>query len=331
MLAFAFFLVVGVNLVPAAALTRAALERVDEGVVDVNVALSYQGGRGAGTGLVLSSNGEVLTNNHVVRGATSISVLDAANGRTYPATVVGYDRDVDVAVLKVSGARGLRRAPLGSSTALRVGVPVTAIGNAGGLGGTSATNGTLTGLDRSITAEDEFGGAEVLKGLLQTNAPLQPGDSGGPLVSAAGKVIGIDTAGSSKLSRFSSAVGYAIPINQALRLARAIEGGRASAAIHVGPTAFLGAATEDAPYFNGGSYGQAIVVTGVTPDSPATQVGLVPGDVITSFDDTLITSNAALTNLLLSVKPGTSVELGWLDQRGNPMTAAVALASGPAQ
>ncbi len=320
----------GVNLVPAAALTQAALKRVDESVVDVSVTLSDA--KGAGTGILLSSEGEVLTNNHVVRGATSISVADVANGRTYSATVVGYDRDADVAVLKLRGAHGLRRAPLGSSAHLRIGVPVTAVGNAGGGGGTpSATSGTLTAFDRSITAEDEFGDAETLKGLLETSAPLQPGDSGGPLVSAAGRVIGMDTAGSSRLSRLSSVVGFAIPINKALRLARAIEGGRASGAIHVGPTAFLGATTEEAPYNKGGSITERVVVTGVMPGTPAAQVGLVPGDVITSFGDTLISSNIALTDLLIRAKAGMSVEVGWLDQQGNSMTAAVTLASGPAQ
>ena len=329
---FAILLVAGVNLVPAAALTQVVLKRVDKSVVDVSVTLSYQGAKGAGTGILLSSGGEVLTNNHVVLGATSISVVDVANGRTYSATVVGYDRDADVAVLKLSGARGLRRAPLGSSARLRIGAPVTAIGNAGGGGGTpSATSGTLTALDRSITAEDEFGGAETLQGLLETSAPLQPGDSGGPLVSAAGRVIGIDTAGSSRLSRLSSVVGYAIPINKALRLVRAIEDGRSSGAIHVGPTAFLGAATEEAPYNDGGSITERVVVTDVIPGTPAAQVGVVPGDVITSFEDTLITSNTVLTNLLIHAKPGMSIEVGWLDQQGASMTTAVTLASGPAQ
>jgi S1-C subfamily serine protease len=326
----AVLFIAGVNLVPAAALTQAALKRVDESVVDLSVTLSDA--KGAGTGILLSSEGEVLTNNHVVRGATSISVVDVANGRRYSATVVGYDRDADVAVLKLRGAHGLRPAPLGGSAHLRIGVPVTAVGNAGGGGGTpSATSGTLTALDRSITAEDEFESAETLKGLLETSAPLQPGDSGGPLVSAAGRVIGMDTAGSTRVSRLSSVVGFAIPINKALRLARAIEAGRAFGAIHVGPTAFLGASTEETPYNKDGSITKGVVVTDVIPGTPAAQVGLVRGDVITSFGGTLISSNTVLTNLLIGAQPGMSVEVGWLDQQGSSIAAVVTLASGPAQ
>jgi S1-C subfamily serine protease len=330
--AFAILFVSGVNLVRAAGLTQVALARVDESVVDVNVTRSYQGATGAGSGILLSAGGEVVTNNHVVAGATSISVVDFADGRTFSATVVGYDRDADVALLKLSGARHLRRAPLGSSARLRIGDPVTAVGNAGGLGGKpSATSGALIALSRSITAEDEFGSAEALKGLLETSAPLQPGDSGGPLVSAAGRVIGMDTAGSSRLSRLASAVGYAIPINTALRLAREIEDGRASGAVHVGPTAFLGAVTEEAPYLNGGSVTQGPVVTDVIPGTPAAQVGLVAGDVLTSFADTQITSNAAMTDLLIGAKPGMRVELGWVNEQGSSMTSIVTLGSGPPQ
>lgn len=329
--AVAFLFIAGLIAVPAGALTQVALARVDESVVDVNVTLSFQSGKGAGTGILLSSGGEVLTNNHVVAGATSISVVDVANGRTYRASVAGYDRDADVAVLMMSGAHGLRPAPLGSSDHLRIGEPVTAVGNAGGFGGTpSATSGTLTALDRSISAEEEFSGAETLKGLLETSAPLEPGDSGGPLVSATGKVIGMDTAGSSRLSRSSPMVGYAISIDNALRLAKAIESGAASGTIHVGPTAFLGAATEEAPYLSDGSITQGVVITDVLPDTPAAQAGLVPRDVITSFEGRQITSNSTLTDLLIGSKPDKSVELGWLDQQGRSVTATVTPTSGPA-
>ena len=176
--------------------------KVAPALVDVNSTFGYQGAQGAGTGVVLSSTGEILTNNHVIDGATKISVTDVGNGKTYDATVVGYDASHDVAVLQLHGASGLQTAKLGDSAAAAVGDPVVAIGNAGGTGGTpTSAGGSITALGQSITASDELGGtSEQLSGLIQVNANVQAGDSGGSLVNSAGQVIGIDT------SRFRGAV-----------------------------------------------------------------------------------------------------------------------------
>ena len=155
--------------------------------------------------MVLTANGEVLTNNHVVDGATSIKVRDIGNGRTYTATVVGYSSSNDVAVLQLNGASGLSTVTIGNSSSAAVGQQVVALGNADGKDGTpSVATGKLTGLGTSITAQDQGSGtAEHLTGMIQTNADIQPGDSGGPLLNAKGEVIGMDTAASSaQLQRF---------------------------------------------------------------------------------------------------------------------------------
>ena len=147
---------------------------------------------------MLSSNGVILTNNHVIDGATSISVTDIGNHKTYTASVVGYDRTKDIAVLQLHNASGLQTATLGNSSNASVGEDVVGVGNAGGTGGTpSAAGGTVTALNQSITASDDGDGtSEQLSGLIETNADIQPGDSGGALVDTSGDVLGIDTAAS---------------------------------------------------------------------------------------------------------------------------------------
>jgi S1-C subfamily serine protease len=179
---------------PAAVATK-----VSPGLVDVNTVLGYEGARAAGTGIVLTSDGEILTNHHVVEGATSISVTDIGNGKTYTASVVGYDATQDIAVLKLKDASGLETAKTGDSGKVALGDDVVGVGNAGGVGGApSYAAGDVTGLNQSITATDENGqNPENLTGLIQTDANIQAGDSGGPLVNSAGEVIGIDTAGGS--------------------------------------------------------------------------------------------------------------------------------------
>ena len=218
--------------------------RVDPAIVDVTSTLGYQGATAKGTGIVLTSNGEILTNNHVINGATSVKVTDIGNGKTYKATVVGYDESHDIAVLQLSGASGLTVASTGDSASAGVGDDVVALGNAGGAGGTPAVaSGAITALNQSITASDEGSGtSEQLTGLIQTNANIQAGDSGGPLVNSHGQIIGIDTAASSSYqfgsgnggfggndggsgssgSSGSTTQGFAIPINTALTIAKQI-------------------------------------------------------------------------------------------------------------
>jgi S1-C subfamily serine protease len=172
--------------------------KVNPGLVDINTELGYQGAAAAGTGIVLTADGEILTNNHVVEGATSIKVTDIGNGKTYTASVLGYDRSHDIAVIKLANASGLTTESLGDSNSVQVGDAVVGIGNAGGTGGTpSAAAGKVTALNQSITASDESSSSsEQLTGLIQVDADIQSGDSGGALVNANGQVIGVDTAAS---------------------------------------------------------------------------------------------------------------------------------------
>jgi S1-C subfamily serine protease len=311
--------------------------KVDPALVDVNSTFTYQQAQGAGTGIVVTSTGEVITNNHVVNGATKISVTDLGNGKSYSATVVGYDSTHDIAVLQLQGASGLKTATFADSSKLAVGESVVAIGNVGGTGGTPTTaGGSITALNQSITASDDLDGtSERLSGLIQVNADIQAGDSGGSLVSNSGAVIGMDTAGSSSYSfQASASTGYAIPINQVLATAAAIEAAHGSSVIHVGATAFVGVliSTSGQGGFGSGGSGSGTSgaqLSGVVSGGPAAKAGLVAGDVITSFDGQTVTSESTISSALVGLHPGDRVELGWVDTSGQSHTATVQLASGP--
>jgi S1-C subfamily serine protease len=314
---------------------QAIARTIDRSVVDINTELGYQDGAAAGTGMVLTPNGTILTNNHVIDGATSISVTVVSTGKTYKADVVGDDKTQDVAVIQMENASGLTPISLDQSSHVTRGASVVAIGNAGGAGGTpSAVSGTVTDLDQSITASDENGAnSEMLVGLIQTNAPIQPGDSGGPLVDTKGQVIGMDTAASSSNTGQASE-GFAIPIGTARGIAATIEKGQATAKIHIGQTGFLGVEVQAAqgtglPGSIGSGNGASVET--VLPGSPALQAGLVAGDVITAVDNTPITSANDLTTALSGDHPGDQIHLTWMAPSGQSHTAAVTLAVGPAQ
>ena len=224
--------------------------------------------------MVLTPSGVVLTNNHVIQGATRIAATDIGNGRTYSATVVGYDRSGDVAVIQLHGASGLRTVPLGESSTVSVSDRVLALGNAGGGGGMPrVAQGQVTALKRTITATDIGGGnAERLGGLIETDAPVLPGDSGGPMVNSGGQVIGMDAAASAANTSYTAeranVQGFAIPIDSALAIARQIEAGTSSATVHVGPTGFLGVEVVPSPQV-AGALGNA---AGPAPSAAARRV-----------------------------------------------------------
>jgi S1-C subfamily serine protease len=281
--------------------------------------LGYQDAEAAGTGMVLTSSGDVLTNNHVIDGATSITVTVVSSGATYTATVVGTDPSADVAVVHLDDASGLATAALSTSPAT-VGEAVTAVGNAGGTGTLSAAIGTVTGLDQSITATDSTGSsAEQLSGLIETDAGVQPGDSGGPLYGADGAIVGIDTAASS----VGAAQAYAIPISTAEGIATQIEQGVTSATIEQGYPAFLGVSVGDG---QGG-----VTVLGVVPDGPAASAGMTAGDVITAVGSQSVASAADLNAALAGHSPGQQVTVTWSDATGGVHSAAVTLGTGPAR
>jgi S1-C subfamily serine protease len=302
---------------------------IGTGVVVIDTNLAYQNGEAAGTGMVLTSSGEILTNNHVIRGATTIKIVVPGTSHTYAARVVGYDVSADVAVLQARGAGNLKTVSLGNSSAIKVGQTVSATGNAGGTGTLSTTSGEITGIARAITVSDDQGGTESLSGLIETNSQLEPGDSGGPLLNAAGKVIGMDTAASVGYGRFqetASTDAYAIPINSALAIAQKIEAGNASATVHVGTTAFLGVDVA-----SNGSGSPGAIIAAVVSGGPAANAGLAAGDVIASIDGHAISSPAALGTTLLGEKAGARISATYVATTGASQTTTITLASGPPQ
>jgi len=308
----------------------AARQAGTAGVVNIVTVLGYQNGAAAGTGIVLNSSGLILTNNHVIRDATTIRVSEPGSGRTYSATVIGYDLGADIALLQLKNASGLHPATLGDSSRVSVGDHVTALGNAGGAGGAPAVStGRVTGLNRHIVASDPTGDSEQLTGLIQIDAPLQPGDSGGPLLNARGEVVGVDTAASTGFffNGGGSDSAFAVPINRALTIVKQLQSGKPSPTGHVGPTPFLGVSLD-----RGGDFGaptSGAVVTGVVPGSPAERVGLEAGDVITAVDGKSVSSPDRVTTLLLHMNPGKTIRLSWLDEFGTRHGGTAKLVAGP--
>jgi len=295
----------------------AAVGQVGPAIVDIDAKLGYQSAVGAGTGIVISPS-VVLTNNHVVAGATDLTVRSIGNGQTFPATVIGFDRNHDIAVLQLAGG-GLQPANIGNSDTVRVGEPIVSMGNAGGVGGTpSAVDGRVAALNQTVSASDALtGSTETLNGLIQVDAGIRPGDSGGPTVNAANQVIGMNTAASENY-HLGRGQGFAIPINEAMAIAGQIQGRGGSPTVHIGPTAFLGVGVNDA------AGGAGAVVRQVIPTGPAAGAGFAPGDVITSINGQPVNSATALTNILDQHHPGESVMVG-LGGR----TANVTLGDGP--
>jgi S1-C subfamily serine protease len=292
--------------------------------VDINTTLTFAGARGAGTGMVLSSDGEVLTNNHVVENATSIEVTVVSTGRSYQARVVGTDAVDDIAVLRLQGASHLQAVTTDATHQLRVGDPVTGVGNAGGAGATpSAAPGTVASLSTSITTRTEFGvRGERLTGLIEVDADIVAGDSGGPLYDTDTAVVGMDTAASTGTTNVR---GFAIPIGKALRIAARIEAGRATGGIVLGYPAFLGVQVRDALATSGGA-----TVFAVVNGTPAARAGIASGDVITRVGSHRVRSASDLTNVIRSFSPGTPVRVAWTDGAGITHVTRVTLVEGPA-
>jgi S1-C subfamily serine protease len=310
--------------------------------------------------MVVTPTGEVLTNNHVIDQAVSISAQIDGRGPKYAAKVIGTDPSSDIALIQLEGVSNLKTVSFGDSTSVSVGESVVAIGNALDLPGPPrVTVGTITGTDRPIIAQDSGTSlCESLSGMLQTNAKLEPGNSGGPLVNSSGQVIGINTAAASDspsggFTATGSKVGFAIPIEKAIQIVTAMRDGQSSATIHVGPSPLLGV---DVTGVNGQGEGTvcsssgsgdsgglggiglgptapvssgALVVT-VVNGTPAQYAGIQEGDAITSFDGQPISTPEALTKLVQSERPGDQVEVGWVDVSGASHQATITLASGPA-
>ena len=347
---------------PGAMNDEAVYDEVEPGVVDVTANMQYLQEAAKGTGFVIdAAAGLVLTNNHVIDGATSVTVTTVTSGQSYPARILGYDTTDDVALLQLRGATGLKAVTIGDSARLRVGTPVLAIGNEAGQGGSpTVAPGTISSLDRTIVASDQSSGlTETLYGTMQTSAAIRPGDSGGPLADATGQVIGIDTAAGGG-THYS---GYAIPVNQAMPIARQIAARRPGGRVQIGLPAFLGVLVPDSTSSSprrqasqelhqtgavsssgrGCTDGDTTatpasiaptrsgaLVDGVLCGTVAAAAGLFAGDVITSIGGQAVTSPRSLTALVSRHRPGSQASLTWVAPGGSLHTAVVTLTAGPA-
>jgi S1-C subfamily serine protease len=310
--------------------------RITPSLVDVETEIGNLGIGGAGSGIVLSASGEILTNNHVINQATTVEVVTKANQRRYSARVVGYDRNHDVAMLQIQDPGKLVPAAIGDSTAVRIGEPILGIGNAGGAGGKPIrAPGKVNNVGRSISTSDELtGSTEQLKGLIEILADIRPGDSGGPLVNEAGQVIGVNTAASVNYkTSVPNGTGYAIPINDAMEIVQVIRGGRSTDEVHVGPTGIIGIAVAgpalgpDGYISPGAKPGATITAVGL--DSPGEAAGLQRGDTIVGVDGTPIDSPTRLTAITGRHRPGDRMNLDWVTQAGQRRSGAVVLGDGP--
>ena len=290
------------------------LARIQPAVVSVQTQLYQQGrfgpSRGAGSGAILTADGEVLTNAHVVEGARTIQVTLNGEKEGRAADLIGMDPSNDVALLKIRNASGLPTAVLGRSADLRVGDSVLAIGNALNLGATpTVTEGIVSALNRSIEAP-----GQSLTGLIQTDAAINPGNSGGPLVDAQGRVVGVDTA----VAGDAQNIGFALAIDNVKPIIESLRAGKGTSSTVAGQQAFLGVTLEDAD----GGAGVAQVVSG----SPADKAGLEAGDVLTKVDSTSVSSSAQAVTAIRSHKVGDTVTLTWT-RDGRTMTGKAQLAS----
>lgn len=291
--------------------------KVEPAVVSIQVGYgSGRGGTGAGTGVILSATGEILTNAHVVDGASAIRVTLAGESQARTAELVGSDAGADLALITIPGAKDLPFAELGSSSAVAVGDDVVAIGNALALrGGPTVTRGIVSALDRSLDAD----GGNTITGLIQTDASISSGNSGGPLVNAAGQVIGINTAVASS-GRGSAAenIGFAIAIDQAMPVLDRLRSG--TAAVSKG---YLGVSTADP---DDGSRGATVM--SVADGSAADAAGIRTGDLITSVNGKAVDGAAALAAAVRANQPGDAVELRVI-RNGEERTVKATLAPQP--
>jgi S1-C subfamily serine protease len=308
---------------------HAVLDAVQDAVVAINVeGVSQFGGfaEGAGSGMVIDPDGLVLTNNHVIEGATSISVT-LADGRDLDADLVGAIPSNDIALIEVRGLDDeLPAVTFGSSDDLRVGDPVVAIGNALGLGGTpSVTAGIVSALGRELD-----GGGVPLSDLIQTDAAIYQGNSGGPLVNASGEVVGVNTAVAlSQANGAAENLGFALPIDQLLPLIDDLKEGGGD----VVGGAFLGVRTQPLELVQpeiierlGIETETGAFVVDVVPGSGAEVAGLEAGDVILSIDGEEVTDNSDVGRIILDLEPGDRVEIV-VEREGRERTVRATLGS----
>ncbi|UZF54607.1 S1C family serine protease [Gordonia polyisoprenivorans] len=298
-----------------------AAQAASKFTADIEVAGSQ--GTAVGSGIVLSPDGYILTNNHVIAGAggTSAIQVTTADQKTYQASVVGTSPSYDLAVIKLQNASGLTPATLGNSDGLQVGQQVVAVGSPENLSNT-VTSGIISNLSRTVTAGDEQGSQVAVYNGLQTDTPINPGNSGGPLVNLSGQVIGVnsavDTGQASQGGVQAFGLGFAIPINTARRVANELlADGHATKPV-LGVTGSL--AETNAADVEGAQ------VTAVSGDGAAAAAGIKSGDVITKVGDQRVTSYADLMAQILTHEPGSTVPIT-VSSGGQEHTVTVKLGS----
>lgn len=310
-----------------------AVKKVSPSVVSISTtskAVGFFGNvveqKGGGTGFIVTNDGLILTNKHVVNGSSDLTVI-TSDGKDYKATVAAIDPLFDFALVKID-AKNLPVIELGDSDQLDIGQKVIAIGNALGEYQNSVSVGVVSGRARSITASDRSGGSSsVMEGLIQTDAPINPGNSGGPLVNISGQVIGINTAIDSQ----ANSIGFALPINSAKvalnsylkngKIVRSFMGVR-----YVNITREFAAAnqmdvTSGALIVAGTGQGETLAVV---PGGPADKAGLTEKDILTEINGEKIAENKSLISILSSYNPGDKVEVKYL-RKGEEKTTTVTL------
>jgi S1-C subfamily serine protease len=294
-------------------------------VVDINTVNQTDAGYAlsAATGMIVSSDGYIVTNNHVVEQATRITVTIAGHRGPVPAHFVGADPVDDIAVIKVDGLTGLPTVHFGNSATATVNSRVVAIGNALGRGGTpTVTTGTISALDRSISASDELSSTpEQLSGLIETSALIRPGNSGGPLVDDHAQVIGMNTAADP-----GGTHGFAVPINRVSAIAGAIEAERPGGGVVLGLRAFLGVVGQ--PPKPGAAH-LGVPITRVVLGDPAARAGVEPGDTILEFDGKATPTVSVLKALVTADRPGARATVTFEGPAG-VRTVTLRLILGPA-
>lgn len=293
----------------------------------VTIAATGSGGSGTGSGEVIRSGGYILTNNHVIAIAASGGSVEVlfSDGKSVPATIVGRDPQTDLAVLKVQTSNQLKVISLGSSSSLKVGEPVVAVGAPLGLSGT-VTSGIVSALDRTVEVPADNDTSALLVSAVQTDASINPGNSGGALVNCQGQLVGVPSAGATVPNSGGGSIGlgFAIPVDLAKVIAdEIISTGRVT-------HAYFGLQTTPIPPAAAEQAGlpEGLFVQAVAPGGPAAAAGLRPDDVITKIDGTPATSNVQLQELTLTKKPGDTVSIEYV-RAGRPATATVTLAAQP--
>jgi S1-C subfamily serine protease len=303
--------------------------KLDPAIVDINTVIG--GGQAAGTGMIVTSSGEVLTNNHVVDGSTSIQVTVEGRSQTYTAHLVATDPSADVALIQIDNVSGLPTVTFAKSSALKVGDTVIAIGNALGRGGAPyVTQGSVTALDQTITASEGGGNSEQLTGMIESDALIYQGDSGGVLANSSGQVVGMITAGEAQGFRSAgSAIGYAISSDNALSVVNRIRAGEQASDLIYGQVGYLGVSVQTLDAAGAAQLGLSVtsgaLVRSVVAGLPADTAGIGAGSVITNVGGSAVTSTETLGTAVKSHKAGDRVSVTWVNA-GGTHTATVTLA-----